>query len=59
MDIDMEDDEEYDESAYTRLGATDVLFDARRERSPAAAAPPRPVNAPPPEEDEDMWANVS
>lgn len=58
MDIDMEDDEEYDESAYTRLGATDVLFDARREQSPAAA-PPRPVNAPPPEEDEDMWANVS
>lgn len=61
MDIDLSDDE-YDESSYSRLGTTDVIFDARRERGQAPTPtppPPRPVGPPPPEEDEDMWANVS
>lgn len=60
----MSDDELYDDSAYTRLGtgagSPDIIFDARREaQAPVRTPAVRPVVAPPPEEDEDMWANVS
>jgi len=62
MDIDMDDDDVYDESNYSRLGTNDVLFDARGDTMPSPTPPPPPAHPPrppPPEEDEDMWANVS
>lgn len=54
QDIDLSEDDE-EEANYTRLGTSDVLFDAH---TPRSAPSPRPVGPPPPEEDEDMWANV-